>query len=55
MPLASLRKSWSLTGCGCRSQRAPGFLNLPMSSFFLVSTLMMGFLPAVNSFRRRWI
>src|SRR5271157_321778 len=35
-PVASERKSWSLTKRGDRSQRAPGFLKLPTSSRFLV-------------------
>ncbi len=41
-PVESERKSWPLTGRGDRSQREPGFLKLPTSSRFLVSTLMMG-------------
>src|SRR5258707_13298890 len=41
-PVESERKSWSLTKRGDRSQREPGFLKLPTSSRFLVSTLMMG-------------
>src|SRR6266404_4630757 len=41
-PVESERKSWSLTKQGERSQREPGFLKLPTSSRFLVSTLMMG-------------
>src|ERR1035437_4542252 len=40
-PVESERKSWSLTNRGDRSQRAPGFLKLPTSSCFLVSTLII--------------
>jgi hypothetical protein len=42
MPLASERKSWSLTKVGCWLQVAPAFLKLPTSSRFLESMLMMG-------------
>src|SRR5437588_12663765 len=41
-PVESERKSWSLTGIGGRSHLAPGFLELPTSAGFLVSTLIVG-------------
>ena len=37
-----MRKSWSLTGVAVLAHLAPGFLNRPIISRFLVSTLMMG-------------
>src|SRR5713101_2823409 len=40
-PMASVRKSWSLTPTGERSHLAPAFLKLPISSRFLLSTLMI--------------
>src|SRR5258708_12991420 len=41
-PLASERKSGSFTGTDERSHLVPGFLKLPISSRFLLSTLMIG-------------
>src|ERR1039458_9811950 len=41
-PMESVRKSWSKTRRGAHSQRRPGFLKLPTSSRFLLSTLTIG-------------
>ena len=48
-PRASDGKSCTLTAAASRLQAAPAFLKSPISSFFLVSTLMVGHPAAANA------